>query len=58
MIVSWIKYKALKDLRNGHQKNPKQIPGYTQPYPEESHPSFAVSKADLSYDKLGSGNQQ
>lgn len=59
MIVSWIKYnKALKDLRNGHQKKAKQIAGYTQPCPEEQHPNFAVSKADLSCDKLGSGNQQ
>lgn len=25
---------------------------------QEQHPNFAVSKADLSYNKLGSGNKQ
>lgn len=57
MMVSWIKFGSLKDVRNGHQKK-QNIPGYAQVCPKEQHPNSTVSKADLSYDKTGSGDQQ
>lgn len=34
MMVSWIKFGSLKDVRNGHQKK-QNIPGYAQVCPKE-----------------------
>lgn len=56
MMVFWIKCRAPKDLKNGQwEKLNTDIWVWSG---QEQHPNFAVSKADLSYNKLGSGNQQ